>query len=101
MEDNDSVIKVYDMWKENPNLLFNPKKLKHSYAKQSFNRNFQDIGLRQVDDHTIQMSLQMPKSYYKSLNEEMKRPKVEPKEATHRIPDPLKLELPPGSLGGD
>jgi len=33
MEDNDSVIKVYDMWRENPNLYFNPKKLKHSLGK--------------------------------------------------------------------
>ena len=42
------------------------------------------------------MSLNMPKSYVKSLQPEIKRPRAHIYEVNNRLPDPIKLQLPPG-----
>ena len=90
-------MKLYELCKSKPNIKINPANTKHTFGRQSFNRRYVDLGEKQVVDTHIQMSLNMPKSYVKSLQPEIKRPRAHIYEDNNRLPDPIKLQLPPGT----
>lgn len=47
------LLRMYDMYKQHPNLMINPKSIQHNIARQSFNAKYRDMGLRQIDDKHI------------------------------------------------
>lgn len=40
------LLRMYDLYKQHPNLLVNPMTAQHSLGRQSFNSKYRDIGLR-------------------------------------------------------
>jgi len=40
------LLRMYDLYKQHPNLLVNPMTTQHSLGRQSFNAKYRDIGLR-------------------------------------------------------
>ena len=61
-----NIVSVYEMWRENPNLRCSTQGISHSLGKKSFNKQYQ-AGQQQIHDKIIQMNINMPKLYCKSL----------------------------------
>ncbi len=85
------IVKIYEMWKQNPNLKCDPSSLQYSITKSSFNKNFQS-NLQHLNDSIIQMAIRMPKSYNKSV--QIKKKKTQISESQNKIPDKLSIDLP-------
>lgn len=95
--ENEQAMKLFELCKSNPSITINPVNTKHAFGRQSLNAKYAEFGQRQAMDTHIQMTLRMPKSYVKSLQQELKRPHAHIYEANNKLPDPIKLYPPPGA----
>lgn len=70
-----NVVAIYDLWKQNPQL-----KLEHSHLDVDRNHNsdkrFTKLVQREINENSLQRHMVMPKSYHKSLEPYLRKPRA-------------------------
>jgi len=78
-----NVVEIYDLWKKNPQL-----KLEQSHLDVDRNHNpnqrFTKLVQREINENTLQRHLVMPKSYHKSLEPYLIKPKAKQQKSVMR-----------------